>query len=862
MQPIIMYANTKNGSPEVPDIHRKALSKKMSHADVMYERAALIKVFKALDADGNGVLTTGEVFKMLSFGAAKVFPLIKPFPVLASLFTTENIASAMKYADLDNNGEVDESEFLEILNSLRREEEERLALLDVYTALDVDGDSRLTAKEIERAMIYQKKKLKSLLHRFPVLVSICQQPKKFMKAVELADENNDGIVSSREFCELIKQIKRNNEQERKIKELFQFLDPSGKDLVNYADIVKAMVLNAKEIVPILHFFPGLPGCFVPRQLRKNITRADTNNDQHIGVDELVQFANAVCEETRERSTLVKIFTLLDRNGDKTLDRFEVVKALQANEDGALREFLGLFPTLSNVLRGKKFESALERADIDDNGYVDEDEFVQLATDLKLEDEERLALLTIFSILDRNDDKTLSVRELKVELKRNANTIQPLLLKHPGLHDALEPNRFVAALKRMDTNRDGKVDVKEFVTFAQFLRKQRGGFTENRFHIHVSDPNSIKVNTKWVEKDYVEEDELNLVSEEDLIANLKQIGGEVTDEKQIQIGARENKSMIQEEKYQRSFGDSFFGIDRHNQGLMALAEEEMLKKTQWQRRAEQDRLRKLEMEKYHEWELSELKSKQEAKKEEDFAMKMRQNMYMSNFYGASNTVKLYSVVKKSFFQLVRPVTNDPFSNIASHDQGKPEQLAELRNHNLLSYIAEEDDGTQEGAYDFPNIRAQETSSRSEQINTSLPTNFVKQNIHLISKIEQENKLKRDTSEKKCPGNILQATNGPSSVSKSSRAHKFNLPNRKLPKLHQASSQGLRFSNPDPQSKVFHAMKQRYNLKGIKKTPGHTLKMIHRRKLYSRVTKLKKIQRISDRRLNRGKNRSHGIKIQPW
>ena len=134
--------------------------------------------------------------------------------------------------------------------------------------------------------------------------------------------------------------------------------------------------------------------------------------------------------------------------------------------------------------------------------------------------------------------------------------------------------------------------------------------------------------------------------------------------------------------------------------------------------------------------------------------------------------------------------------------------------------------------------------------------------MISKIEQENKLKRDTQEKKCSGNILQSTNVPSSVSKSSRAHKSNLPNRKLPKLHQASSQGLRFSNPDPQSKVFHAMKQRYNLKGIKKTPGHTLKMIHRRKLYSRVTKLKKIQRISDKRLNRGKNRSHGIKIQPW
>ena len=75
--------------------------------------------------------------------------------------------------------------------------------------------------------------------------------------------------------------------------------------------------------------------------------------------------------------------------------------------------------------------------------------------------------------------------------------------------------------------------------------------------------------------------------------------------------------------------------------------------------------------------------------------------------------------------MRPVTNDPFSNISSHDQGKPEQLADLSNHNLLSYIAEEDDGTQKDAHDFPNsnLRAQDTSNRGEQINTSLPTNFV-------------------------------------------------------------------------------------------------------------------------------------------
>ena len=78
-------------------------------------------------------------------------------------------------------------------------------------------------------------------------------------------------------------------------------------------------------------------------------------------------------------------------------------------------------------------------------------------------------------------------------------------------------------------------------------------------------------------------------------------------------------------------------------------------------------------------------------------------------------------------------------------------------------------------------------------------------------------------------------------------------KQLPKLHQVKSQGLRFSNPDPQSKMFNAMKQRYTLKGIKKTNSDTLKMIHRRKIYSRATKLKKIQTIAAKRLKRNNNK---------
>ncbi len=52
--------DSKDLSPKVSPTHRKTLAQEMTHADKMFERAALIKVFNALDDDGNGVLTTGE----------------------------------------------------------------------------------------------------------------------------------------------------------------------------------------------------------------------------------------------------------------------------------------------------------------------------------------------------------------------------------------------------------------------------------------------------------------------------------------------------------------------------------------------------------------------------------------------------------------------------------------------------------------------------------------------------------------------------------------------------------------------------------------------------------------------------------
>ena len=624
-------------------------------SDEQFEKAALLRIFHELDADNSNTLTTREVFKALSFGAAAIFHLIAPFPTLCSLFTTENIASAMKYADIDNNGEVDQEEFLQLLGRLKKEEEERLALLDVYTALDANGDSRVLAHEIKWALKHEKQRLMPLLKRFPELVKTLENPDKFMKAVQAADDNADGVVSSDEFCALVKNIKARDRQEIVVKKLFTLLDVDGTGSLAYRSVLREMVLNAKEICPIVRDFPGLSECFTPFQLRDSILRADTNDDNLVQFDEFINYVNAVIEEAKEYSTLSKIFALLDRDNSGTVDRHEVTKALLHNEKGALREFLGLFPELSNVLRGKRFASALESADTDDDGVVDEQEFIKLAARLKLEEEERNALLTIFSILDANDDKTLTARELKYELKRNRIVIKPLLLKHPGLYKALEPNRFIAALKRMDTNRDGKVDVKEFIHFATYLRQSSGGFKQNRFKIKASENVSDENETmKFLD-----------LEEKQLMASLirkysSALGGDgsmqsmnLTD---ISKENEEQSRMEMEENLQRQNGDLFYGIDQAEAKKRAMDDYQrsVLKKEN-----ELKRQLTIEVELYEGWKRKGLERKRALVKEKETAMEMRRSKYISNFFRAKNSIELFSVIKQSGFVRFRSATLDPF-----------------------------------------------------------------------------------------------------------------------------------------------------------------------------------------------------------
>ena len=69
----------------------------------------------------------------------------------------------------------------------------------------------------------------------------------------------------------------------------------------------------------------------------------------------------------------KLFAVLDRNGNRTISRAELIRATRTDED--VRELLGLPPVVSDADRGA-FERVYQAMDVDANREVDFDEFSQ------------------------------------------------------------------------------------------------------------------------------------------------------------------------------------------------------------------------------------------------------------------------------------------------------------------------------------------------------------------------------------------------------------------------------------------------------------------------------------------------------
>ena len=151
------------------------------------EKNEFLKVFKALDTNGDGTLSKDELLKG--------FKEVAPFG-----YKEEDIDQIMKAADSNGNGVIDYSEFV-AATIQRRAIMENNRLEEIFKYFDKDGSGAITMDEIKELFNPGQKNI---------------DDKKWKALLKEIDQNGDQEISYAEFKELISRIVNSGLEEEKV----------------------------------------------------------------------------------------------------------------------------------------------------------------------------------------------------------------------------------------------------------------------------------------------------------------------------------------------------------------------------------------------------------------------------------------------------------------------------------------------------------------------------------------------------------------------------------------------------------------------------------------------------------------------
>lgn len=132
------------------------------------------EIFDLFDTDGSGTITIKELCVVMQS--------------LGQNPTEEEVRRMVKTVDTDNNGEVDFTEFMELITRKLQSVDIQEEILEAFRVFDRDGNGSICKEELRLAMTTLGEKVKE------------EELDELMKA---ADFNGDGQINYTEFTKMI-----------------------------------------------------------------------------------------------------------------------------------------------------------------------------------------------------------------------------------------------------------------------------------------------------------------------------------------------------------------------------------------------------------------------------------------------------------------------------------------------------------------------------------------------------------------------------------------------------------------------------------------------------------------------------------
>jgi len=410
--------------------------------------------FRRFDKNNSGGLNKNELERMmLSTGHS---------------FADVEVDAIMKLGDRDGDGEIDLNEFIilmtpsaaETLSKIRS----NITCIDdvkgLFKAIDIDGDGLLSKEEM-------------------MVSPGCKFDKEQIEAIyELGDSNGDEVLDIGEFIailypsagEALAKLSKNFPNIDQVKDLFKRLDVD-----NDGSITKAELAESSQK-------------FTPQEVDAIMSLGDINDDGAIDLEEFIgvmypsagTVANRLRLKFTDINSVKRAFADIDKNGDGKVSKEEMsgsgtfndqeIDALfmlgDSNNDGEidLEEFIGvLYPVVAQALaKITKDVGSVDDArflfksiDRDGDGLLSQEELRKSGTRFTNREIE-----AIFAVGDINGDGELDVNEFINVLCPGATTVISRISSQ--FKDAADVEK---CFRDMDANQDGKISRDEMMQYS-------------------------------------------------------------------------------------------------------------------------------------------------------------------------------------------------------------------------------------------------------------------------------------------------------------------------------------------------------------------------------------------------------------